>query len=266
MGLITPQELLKHLKNEGDCTHTAVYIYLEILNTFSQGHARQKPSVNSKKKPDSEEEEKEEEEWEEEEEEVATALDGNDVSHEHVNMNACDHSKHILETQIASETHNDPESEDTDGCESSKNVPDDIDKDVTDVIGSMEVMGGNEHSQNKISHDNIVMNANDQSKHQPEPKIGTENPKGPESEGTDGGDTSINVQGDNIGTCIISPQEDASDDKSDDPPVLPSNPPLSGKAQMFQQYMESKKKKKRKRKGKRKRNKRKKKKKKPKEK
>ena len=37
--------------------------------------------------------------------------------------------------------------------------------------------------------------------------------------------------------------------KSDEPPVVPSNPPLSGKALMFQQYMESKKnKKKRKRK------------------
>jgi hypothetical protein len=28
MGLMTTQDLLKHLKNEGDCTHTAVYIYL----------------------------------------------------------------------------------------------------------------------------------------------------------------------------------------------------------------------------------------------
>jgi hypothetical protein len=61
-------------------------------------------------------------------------------------MNACDHSKQGLETQFASETHNDPESEVTDGCESSKNVPDDIDKDVTDVIGSMEVMGESELS------------------------------------------------------------------------------------------------------------------------
>jgi hypothetical protein len=76
-------------------------------------------------------------------------------------MNACDHSKQELETQIASETHNDPESEVKDGCESSKNVPDDIDKDVTDVIGSMEVMGESEHSQNEFSHDNIDMNAND---------------------------------------------------------------------------------------------------------
>jgi hypothetical protein len=48
MGLMATQDLLKHLKNEGDCTHTAVYIYLEKLNTFSQGHARQNPSVNSK--------------------------------------------------------------------------------------------------------------------------------------------------------------------------------------------------------------------------
>ncbi len=47
------------------------------------------------------------------------------------------------------------------------------------------------------------MNANDQSKHQPEPKIGTENPNGPESEGTDNGDTSINVPGDYIGTDVI---------------------------------------------------------------
>jgi hypothetical protein len=49
------------------------------------------------------------------------------------------------------------------------------------------------------------MIANDQSKHRPEPKKGTENPKGPESEGTDGGDTSINIQGDNVGTDVISP-------------------------------------------------------------
>jgi hypothetical protein len=118
-------------------------------------------------------------------------------------MNACDHSKQGLETQIASETHNDPESEVKDGCESSKNVPDGIDKDVTDVIGSMEVMGESEHSQNEFSHDNIDMNANDQSKHQPEPKFGTENPNGPESEGTDGGDTSINVPGDYVGTDVI---------------------------------------------------------------
>ncbi len=78
-------------------------------------------------------------------------------------------------------THHNLESEVTDGCESSKNVPDDIDKDVTDVVGSMQVMGGSKHSQNEFSHDNIDMNANDQSKHQPEPKIGIENPKGPES-------------------------------------------------------------------------------------
>ena len=135
-------------------THTAISIYLEKLNTFSQGHARQNPSVNFKKKPDSEEEEEEEEEEEKEEkeeeeqekEEVAIALDGNDVSHQHVDMNACVHSKQGLEAQIASETHNDPESEGKDGCESSKNVPYDIDKEVTDVLGSIEVMGGREHS------------------------------------------------------------------------------------------------------------------------
>jgi hypothetical protein len=57
---MTSQELLKHLKDEGDSTHTAISIYLEKLNTFSQGHARQNPSVNSKRKPHSEKEEKEE--------------------------------------------------------------------------------------------------------------------------------------------------------------------------------------------------------------
>ena len=46
---MTPQELLKHLKNEGGSTHTAISIYLETLNTFSQGNVRQDPSVNSKK-------------------------------------------------------------------------------------------------------------------------------------------------------------------------------------------------------------------------
>ncbi len=61
-------------------------------------------------------------------------------------MNACDHSKRGLETQIASETYTDPELEVTDGYESSKNVPDDIDKDATDVIRSMEVMGRSAHS------------------------------------------------------------------------------------------------------------------------
>ncbi len=34
VGLMTPQELLQHLRNEGDSTHTAISIYLETLNTF----------------------------------------------------------------------------------------------------------------------------------------------------------------------------------------------------------------------------------------
>ncbi len=89
---MTPQELLRHLKNESDSTHTAISIYLETLNSFSRCHVRQDPGVNSKKKPDSAEEEKEEER-EEEEEEVAAALDNNDISREQVDTHACDHSK-----------------------------------------------------------------------------------------------------------------------------------------------------------------------------
>ena len=73
------------------------------------------------------------------------------------------------------------------------------------------------------------MNANDPYKQGPEPDIDTDNPKRPELEGTDDG---------NVGTDIISPQEGASDDKSDEPPVLPSNPPLSGKLLAYQQFLE----------------------------
>jgi hypothetical protein len=99
-------------------------------------------------------------------------------------MNACDRSKQGIETQIASETHNDPEVGVTDACESSKNVPDDIEKVVTDV-GPKEVMGGSEHSQNEFAHKNNDMNVNDQYKQGPETDIGTDNPKRPELEGTD---------------------------------------------------------------------------------
>jgi hypothetical protein len=193
-GLVTPQDLHQHLRSEGDSTHTAISIYLVTLHTFSQGHVRWDPDVNSKKKPHSEEEEKEEEK--EEEEDIATALDGNDVSREHVDMNACDHAKQGLETQLASKTYNHPKSEVIDSCESSKNVPDEIEKDVTDVTGPKAIMAGSEHSKNEFPHKNIDMNANDQSKQGPETEIGAENLNGPESEGTGGG---------NVGTDVISP-------------------------------------------------------------
>jgi hypothetical protein len=164
---MTSQELLKHLKTAGDSTHAAIFVYLQKLNTFSQGHARQDPGVNSKKKPDLDEEEKEEEKREEEEEEekLAAALDSNDVSREQVDTYACDHTKQGLETQIASDNHKDPVSEVTDGCESAKNVLDDIEKDDTNVTGQKEVTGGSVQVENQFSHDNIDENANDQYKH-----------------------------------------------------------------------------------------------------
>ncbi len=194
---MTPQELLRHLKNESDCTHTAISIHLKTLHSLSQGHAGQDPGVNSKKKPNPDEEGKEDER-EEEEEEVAAALDSNDVSCEQVDTYACDHAKQGIETQITLDNHKDPVSEVIDGCESAKNVLDDIEKDDTDVTGQKEVMGGSVQVENQFSHDNIAENANDQSKHQLDPEIGTENPKGPESECKDGGDSSINVTGDNV--------------------------------------------------------------------
>jgi hypothetical protein len=98
------------------------------MNPSNTGHGRQNPSVNSKKKPDSEEEDKEdkdkEEEEEKEEEEIATALDSKEVSHVHIGTDACDHSKHKLESEIPPETQNDPESEVTDGCDPSKKTLD----------------------------------------------------------------------------------------------------------------------------------------------
>ncbi len=113
-------------------------------------------------------------------------------------------------------------SEGIDGYESAKNELDDIEKDDTDVTGQKEVIGGSVQVENQFSHDNIDENPNDQSKHQLNPKIGTEITEGPESECKDGGDTSINVPGDNVGTDVISPQEGASDEKSDESPLLPS--------------------------------------------
>jgi hypothetical protein len=102
---MTPQELLKHLKTAGDSTHAANFVYLQKLNTFCQGHARQDPGVNSKKKPDSDEEEKEEEKREEEEEDLAAASDSNDVSvskliHMHVIMPNKDQKHRLPQTTI----------------------------------------------------------------------------------------------------------------------------------------------------------------------
>jgi hypothetical protein len=133
-------------------------------------------------------------------------------------MDSCDHSKQGLESEISPEIQNDPESEVTDGCDFSKSA---LDK-------------------SEVSHEKFDMDANDQSKQGPIAEIGIENQKGPESEVTDGSDTSINVPGSNIGTDVISPEEGGSDDKSDGSKVLPSHSPLSGKALLYQQYLESK--------------------------
>ena len=54
-------------------------------------------------------------------------------------------------------------------------------------------MGGSVQVENQFSHDNLDENANDQSKHRLDPKIGTENPKGPESECEMGVDSNTKV-------------------------------------------------------------------------
>ncbi len=89
--------------------------------------------------------------------------------------------------------------------------------------------------------------------------FGTENQSRPESEVTDGGNTSINVPGVNIETDVISPGEGDSDNKIHGSTILPSNPPLTRKLLMYQKYLKSKENKKRRKRKKRKRNKRKKK-------
>jgi hypothetical protein len=167
----------------------------------------------------------------------------NEFSHDNIDMNANDQSKHQPEPEIGIENPNGPESEGTDGDYTSTNVPGDyIGTDVvfvTDGTGPKEVMGGSEHSKNQFAHKNNDMNSNDQCKQGPKTDFGTDNQKRPELEGTDGGI---------VGTDIISP-EGASDDKSNEPPVLPSNPPPNGEIFMYQKNLESKNnKKKRKRK------------------
>jgi hypothetical protein len=143
---------------------------------------------------------------------IATALDNKEVSHVHVDTDACDHSKQGLESEIPPEAQNDPESDITDGCDPSKKA---LDK-------------------TELSHKNFDIDENDQTKQGPESEISTENQQGPESEVTNGGDTSTNKPGDSIGTEVISLGEGGSDDNSDGCTVLQSNPPLSGKALMYQ--------------------------------
>jgi hypothetical protein len=69
--------------------------------------------------------------------------------------------------------------------------------------------------EHEVSGENFDMDANDSSKQGPEPEIGTEIQNGPESEVPDGGNTSINVPGVNIGTGVILPGEGGLDDKID---------------------------------------------------
>jgi hypothetical protein len=68
-------------------------------------------------------------------------------------MDTCAHSKQGLESEIAPETQNDPDSEVTVGCDPSKSALE-------------------EH---EVSHENFDMDASDSSKQGPEPEIGKEN-------------------------------------------------------------------------------------------
>ena len=93
----------------------------------------------------------------------------------------------------------------------------------------------------EVSHKNFDIGENDKIKQGPEPEIGTEDQQGPESEVLKGGDTFTNKPGGNIGTEVISPGGDGSNDKSNGPTVLPSNSPLSGKTLLYQHDLEKRK-------------------------
>ncbi len=51
-------------------------------------------------------------------------------------------------------------------------------------------------------------------------------------------DTTMNVPGDNVVFDVISPGGGGSHDKSDEPTVLPSNSPSSGKTLLYQHDLE----------------------------
>jgi hypothetical protein len=44
---MTPNQLMKHLKNKDESTHKAIFAYLIKLASFQQGPARQHPVKNS---------------------------------------------------------------------------------------------------------------------------------------------------------------------------------------------------------------------------
>jgi hypothetical protein len=44
---MTPNELMKHLTDEGDPAHIAIIMYLDNLKTFQQGSATQHSAKNS---------------------------------------------------------------------------------------------------------------------------------------------------------------------------------------------------------------------------
>jgi hypothetical protein len=69
----------------------------------------------------------------------------------------------------------------------------DDESDEPPVLPLKEVMGRSEHSQSEFAHKKNDMNANDQYKQGPEIDIGTDNPKRPELEGTDGGNVRTDV-------------------------------------------------------------------------
>ncbi len=122
-----------------------------------------------------------------------------------------------MRSEIPPENQNDAESKVTDGCNHSKKV---LDK-------------------SEVCHINFDIDANDQTNPGPETtEIGTENQHEPESEVTKGGDTSTNKPDNSIVSEVISSEEGGSDDNNDGPKVLQSNPPLSRKALLYQQYME----------------------------
>jgi hypothetical protein len=169
---MTSQDLLRYLNNEGTSSHTAISIYLEILHSFSQGHANQNLGVNSKKKPDSDEEEKEEEEREEEEEEEA-AKKKQDLDEEGKEEEERDQE----EGELAAKKKQDSDEE---GKEEEER-----DQEEGEVAAALD--------SNDVSHDQVDTYACDHAKQGMETQIASDNNTDSVSEGLDGCESAKNV-------------------------------------------------------------------------
>jgi hypothetical protein len=174
-------------------------------------------------------------------------LDKSEVCHIKFDIDANDQTNPGLEPEIGTEIQHAPESGLTKDSDTSTNKPGN--SIVSEVISPGEG-GPDDNSDGPTvlqSHPPLRGKAllyqqylESKQNDGPEQEIGTENQHEPESEVAKGGDTSTHKPGDSIGTEVISQGVSCSDGNSDGHKVLQSNRPFSGKALLYQQYLELK--------------------------